>query len=427
MRSLAAPDAGVDDVEEAAGAVLITTENFGMVSGLMKDFLERIYPWFEEVPNRRPGLPYLLISKGGNDGTGAVRDVTRIVTGLRWKEALPPIVVAGAPHRRPSRPRSRAGRHPHGRPRRRRVLSATALPPPTVDPQTPPMPAVDLVVTDLDGTFWHTDDHLPDGVLDAVAELERRGIPLLVATGRRLASTRDPLASFGLAPPAIMLNGAIGIDLRTGERFHTAPYPAAQALAAYDAFVAAGLSPVVYVDHPEWDVFLSHQPDTNPAHVKALGDTAGRHYGPDERTMVDDLRAEVARTPVLGFSMIGVPFPDAEAAFAALDGVVEVHLDRSIDFPGRASLTAAPRGQSKWDGVLAYCTRHDLDPHTRPRRGRRPERHRAAHPRGPAGRPGRRPPQRAGAGDDRDPVSAGRRLGRDHRPLGLSRQEPRAA
>ena len=56
----------------------------------MKDFLERIYPWFEEVPNRRPGLPYLLVSKGGNDGTGAVRDVTRILTGLRWKEALPP-------------------------------------------------------------------------------------------------------------------------------------------------------------------------------------------------------------------------------------------------------------------------------------------------------------------------------------------------
>jgi hypothetical protein len=95
VQSLAAPDAGVEDVEAAAGTVLITTENFGMVSGLMKDFLERIYPWFEEVPDRRPGMPYLLISKGGNDGTGAVRDVTRILTGLRWKEALPPVVVAG--------------------------------------------------------------------------------------------------------------------------------------------------------------------------------------------------------------------------------------------------------------------------------------------------------------------------------------------
>jgi len=96
VRSLAAPDAGIDDVEGAVGAVLVTTENFGMVSGLMKDFLERIYPWFEEVPNRRPGLPYLLLSKGGSDGTGAVRDVTRILTGLRWKPALPPIVIAGS-------------------------------------------------------------------------------------------------------------------------------------------------------------------------------------------------------------------------------------------------------------------------------------------------------------------------------------------
>ena len=95
VQSLAAPDAGTEEVDAARGLVLVTTENFGMVSGLVKDFLERIYPWFEEVPNRNPGLPYLLISKGGNDGTGAVRDVTRIVTGLRWKEALPPIVVTG--------------------------------------------------------------------------------------------------------------------------------------------------------------------------------------------------------------------------------------------------------------------------------------------------------------------------------------------
>ena len=96
VRSLPAPDAGSDDVDAASGLVLVTTENFGMVSGLVKDFLERIYPWFDEVPNRNPGLPYLLVSKGGNDGTGAVRDVTRILTGLRWKEVLPPTVIAGS-------------------------------------------------------------------------------------------------------------------------------------------------------------------------------------------------------------------------------------------------------------------------------------------------------------------------------------------
>lgn len=95
VRSLPAPDADVDHVEGAAAAVLVTTENFGAVSGLVKDFLERIYPWFEEVPDRRPGLPYLLVAKGASDGTGAVRDVTRILVGLRWNEVLPPVVVTG--------------------------------------------------------------------------------------------------------------------------------------------------------------------------------------------------------------------------------------------------------------------------------------------------------------------------------------------
>lgn len=95
VRSLAAPDAGIADVEGAAACVIVTPENFGAVSGLVKDFLERIYPWFEEMPDRRPGLPYLLVAKGGSDGTGAVRDVTRILTGLRWREVLPPVVIAG--------------------------------------------------------------------------------------------------------------------------------------------------------------------------------------------------------------------------------------------------------------------------------------------------------------------------------------------
>lgn len=223
------------------------------------------------------------------------------------------------------------------------------------------MVTVELVVTDLDGTFWHTDDHVPTPVLDAVAELERRSIPLLVATGRRLASTRGPLARHGLAPPAIVLNGALGVDLATGERFHLAPFPVAEALAAYDAFVSVGLSPVVYVDDPQYDVFISQAPDTNPEHVDALGDTAGRRWAPAGRSAVDDLRHAVADTPVLGFSMIGVSFPPAEAAVAALQGIAEVHLDRSIDFPSMAALTAAPLHQSKWDGALAFCTAHGID------------------------------------------------------------------
>jgi hydroxymethylpyrimidine pyrophosphatase-like HAD family hydrolase len=216
------------------------------------------------------------------------------------------------------------------------------------------MPAVDLVVTDLDGTFWHTDDHVPSAVLDAVAQLTKAGVPVLVATGRRPASTRAPLARVGLAPPAIMLNGAIGIDLATDERFHLAPFAAADAVAAFDAFTAVELSPVVYVDHERYDVLVGHAPDTNPGHLRSLGDTAGR-------LDAAELRRSVGVTPVLGFGMIGVPFAHAEAASASIGDLAEVHLDRSLDYPGMASLTVAPRHQSKWDGVQAFCTSRGLD------------------------------------------------------------------
>jgi hypothetical protein len=95
VASMAAPNAAPADVDAARGLVLITTENFGMVSGLVKDFLERIYPWFEEVPDRRPGLPYAVVAKGASDASGAVRDVDRIVTGLRWRTVVEPLVVEG--------------------------------------------------------------------------------------------------------------------------------------------------------------------------------------------------------------------------------------------------------------------------------------------------------------------------------------------
>lgn len=217
---------------------------------------------------------------------------------------------------------------------------------------TASMASVSVVVTDLDGTLWHFDDHIDPAVLDAWAELERRGIPVLVATGRRVTSTRVPLGRFGLAPEAIVLNGALGLDLATGERFHRAPFSAEGARGVLDAMRAAGLSPVVYIDHPELDAFVGPDPSTHPDHLAGLGDGA----------RPDDLDRVVAEETVLGFSMIGVAFDDAERAEQKIAGTAETHVDRSIDYDGLASMTIAPLGQSKWDGVLAWCRARDVDP-----------------------------------------------------------------
>jgi hypothetical protein len=90
-----AVDAGLDDVLAADAFLLLTPARFGALAGLTKDFFERIYPWFDEVPNVHPGLPWSMVAKGASDPTGAVRDTERIVTGLRWTQVLPPVLVTG--------------------------------------------------------------------------------------------------------------------------------------------------------------------------------------------------------------------------------------------------------------------------------------------------------------------------------------------
>ncbi len=77
-----------------ADAIIIgTTENFGYMSGALKDFFDRIYYPCLGVTE---ALPYALFIKGGLDGTGARSSVERIISGLKWKCVQEPIVMKGA-------------------------------------------------------------------------------------------------------------------------------------------------------------------------------------------------------------------------------------------------------------------------------------------------------------------------------------------
>ena len=90
VRLLRCSDAGPQDVLEADGLVLGTPENFGYMSGMMKDFLERT---FYDCEGKVAGRPWALIVSAGQDGAGAISSVERIVTGLRLKKVREPILA----------------------------------------------------------------------------------------------------------------------------------------------------------------------------------------------------------------------------------------------------------------------------------------------------------------------------------------------
>jgi len=85
-------DATVEDVLNCDGIIIGTTENFGYMSGLIKDFFERIYyPCIEQTE----GLPYALYIRAGIDGQGTLTAVERIITGLRWRQTQEPLILQG--------------------------------------------------------------------------------------------------------------------------------------------------------------------------------------------------------------------------------------------------------------------------------------------------------------------------------------------
>ena len=94
VRLLHAVDAGLDDLLWAEGLAIGTAENFGYLSGMIKDFLDRTY---YPAEGKTVGLPWAMFVSAGNDGSGAVRAAERIALGYGWKKAAEPVIVKGEP------------------------------------------------------------------------------------------------------------------------------------------------------------------------------------------------------------------------------------------------------------------------------------------------------------------------------------------
>ncbi|MEQ8483057.1 MAG: flavodoxin family protein [Pseudomonadales bacterium] len=92
VRLRTARRAGPGDLLWAHGLLIGTSENFGYMAGAMKDFLERT---FYEVEGKLQPLPCAIFISAGNDGSGALTSLRRIIGGYPFKEVQAPVIAQG--------------------------------------------------------------------------------------------------------------------------------------------------------------------------------------------------------------------------------------------------------------------------------------------------------------------------------------------
>jgi len=213
--------------------------------------------------------------------------------------------------------------------------------------------AVELVVTDLDGTLSDAGERVHPKTVRAVRALAGAGIPVLVATGRRPRTAAVVLKAAGLRGPAVMLDGSIGRDLRDDRPFHRVSFAPAAAATALDAFAAHGFQPCLHVERPGVDIVVGDRPSTHPAHLARAAPWVLRANS----------AATVLTDPVLSFSIVGGDAARLGAVAAAIvaSGAGSASVTPDLMYGG-ATLQVRPHGVSKWSGVLAFCEDQGLDP-----------------------------------------------------------------
>lgn len=200
-------------------------------------------------------------------------------------------------------------------------------------------------ITDVDGTLLDESNELPPDNRVALESLRARGIPVVLATGRRWTTLKRLIDRLGLpaiADYAIINNGAVIKDLHAPSLLHHEAFEPGAVVAA--AAVLDGLG---------WDpIALAYAPDGGPdVYHRRLslrnGDFTAKNDG--YCVAVTDFR-ELDGRAVVELILIGTEADLSRAQSALRDLPVETALIKN-SFYADHMLEITPRGVSKYEGA----------------------------------------------------------------------------
>ena len=87
-------DTTAADIRDCDAVVFCSPEYFGYMAGAIKDLFDRTY----EALREDAGVyrkPYAVVISAGNDGTGALNQIERILKGYRLRKAQHPVISKG--------------------------------------------------------------------------------------------------------------------------------------------------------------------------------------------------------------------------------------------------------------------------------------------------------------------------------------------
>jgi len=215
-----------------------------------------------------------------------------------------------------------------------------------------------IVALDIDGTVLDPFGKLTHAVREAVAAARRRGLWVILCTGRRFRTALPCARELDLDGVIVVNNGVLVKDIESGKTLHHSYLPI-EAYSETIAFVRRVASPLVYVDtyHEEIDLVTEHFSEAHIFQQEYLNDNTAYFQ------TVDDLR-DRPRSDVIMVSTMAdqetllMLRNDARREFGDR---ISTHILINKNYRGVILEFMSPRA-GKWSALAAVAARAKVKP-----------------------------------------------------------------